>query len=89
MLYFIVITESRITAHNIQTYAKNKSDQFHNSPVLEDMPITDTNQTISQIALILYQFVVNELVIMKTKTSKLRKSIWYSAGKNDSIIKIF
>lgn len=78
--------KSRETASNIKSYAENKRDEFHDSPVLEDIPIADTDHTVSQIALILYQFVVNELMEMKVKTAELRKSIWYSNNKYDSII---
>lgn len=78
--------KSRETARNIKSYAEGKRDEFRNSPVLEKIPIVDTNQTVSQIALILYQFIVNELMEMKAKTSDLRKSIWYSNNKYDSIL---
>lgn len=78
--------KSRETARNIKSYAEDKRDEFHESKVLEDIPIVDTEQTISQIALILYQFVVNELMEMKSKTTELRKSIWYSNNKYDSMI---
>lgn len=78
--------KSRETARNIKSYAEDKRDEFHESKILEDIPIVDTDQTISQIALILYQFVVNELMEMKSKTTELRKSIWYSNNKYDSII---
>ena len=78
--------KSRETTRNIKSYAEDKRDEFHESKVLEDIPIVDTEQTISQIALILYQFVVNELMEMKSKTKELRKSIWYSGNKYDSII---
>ena len=78
--------KSRETARNIKSYAEDKREEFHESPVLEDIPIVDTAQTVSQIALILYQFVVNELMEMKAKTAELRKSIWYSNNKYDSII---
>lgn len=78
--------KSRETARNIKLYAEDKRDEFHESKVLEDIPIVDTEQTISQIALILFQFVVNELMEMKSKTKELRKSIWYSGNKYDSII---
>lgn len=78
--------KSRETARNIKSYAEDKRDEFRESKVLEDIPIVDTDQTISQIALILYQFVVNELMEMKSKTIELRKSIWYSNNKYGSII---
>ena len=78
--------KSRETARNIKSYAEDKREEFHESKVLEDIPIVDTEQTISQIALILFQFVVNELMEMKSKTKELRKSIWYSGNKYDSII---
>ena len=78
--------KSRETARNIKSYAEDKRDEFRESKVLEEIPIVDTDQTLSQIALVLYQFVVNELMEMKSKTSELRKSIWYSNNKYDSII---
>lgn len=78
--------KSRETARNIKSYAEDKREEFHESSILEDIPIVDTAQTVSQIALILYQFVVNELMEMKAKTAELRKSIWYSNNKYDAII---
>lgn len=78
--------ESRSTARNIQSFAESKRDEFHQSSILEDIPVVETEQTVSQIALIIYQFVVNELLEMKSKTVELRKSIWYSAEKYDAII---
>ena len=82
-------SESHSTAHNIKSYAETKRGEFRNSPVLGTIPITDTDQIVSQIALVLYQFVVNELIEIKSKTMELRKSIWNSAGKYDSIIDSF
>lgn len=81
--------KSKETVRNIKSYAEDKRDEFYGSKVLEDIPIVDTYQTVSQIALILYQFVVNEMMEMKAKTVELRKSIWYSGNKYDSIIKSF
>lgn len=78
--------ESRSTARNIQSFAESKRDEFHHSSILEDIPVVETEQTVSQIALIIYQFVVNELLEMKSKTVELRKSIWYSSEKHDAII---
>lgn len=78
--------ESRDTARRIQTFAESKRNEFKDSPVLEEMPIADIEQTVSQIAFVLYQFVVNELVEMKTKVVELRKSIWYSEKKYDFVI---
>lgn len=81
--------KSKSTAQNIQLFAERKRTEFHDAPLLEDFPIADTEQIVSKIALILYQFIVNELVIMESKTSELRKSIWYSAKKYDTIISSF
>lgn len=78
--------ESRNTARNIQLYAENKRKEFNEASLLEEIPIVGTEQTVSQIALVLYQFVVNEVVEMKLKVAELRKSIWYSDKKYDIII---
>ena len=77
---------SRSTARNIKSYAEDKREEFRDSSLLDDVPVVDSEQTVSQIALVLYQFVVNELIIMKSKTQELRRSIWYSDKKYDFII---
>ena len=78
--------QSRNTASNIKAFAEKKRDAFRNSPALTTIPIADTEDSISQIALVLYQFVVNELMEMKSSIRQLRSSIWYSDNKYDAII---
>lgn len=78
--------KSKNTARNIQSFAVRKRNEFHESPLLKEIPVVDTEQTLNQIALVLYQFVVNELIEWKQKASELRNSIWYSAKKYDQII---
>lgn len=78
--------KSKNTARNIQSFAVRKRNEFHESSLLQEIPVVDTEQTLSQIALVLYQFVVNELIEWKQKASELRNSIWYSAKKYDQII---
>lgn len=78
--------KSRNTACNIKSFAERKRSEFQNSSLLEDIPVDDAEQIVAQIALVLYQFVVNELLIMREKSTELRKSIWYSEKKYDAII---
>ena len=78
--------KSASTARNIKAFADKKRTDFKNSPFLKDIPITDGRQTMPQIALILYQFIVNETVVVQNKTSKLRRSIWFSKKKHEAVL---
>lgn len=78
--------ESRNTASAIRIYAEEKRDEFQNSDIIENIPVTDTSSLVEQIALSIYSFILNEVAEMKLGVSKLKKSIWYSSSKYDGII---
>ena len=78
--------QSKVTLSSIQTFAEDKRDEFKSSEILEDIPVSDTSSVAEQIALVLYQFVVNEIVEMKKGVSQIRKSIWFSANKYEKLI---
>ena len=50
------------------------------------MPIADTSNIVSLIALSIYKCIVDETIKMKSKANKLRKSIWYSKRKHEMVI---
>lgn len=78
--------KSKDTLVSIQTFADNKREEFKESEILEDIPISDCSSVAEQIALILYQFIVNEVVEMRKGVSQIKKSIWYSAKKYDALV---
>lgn len=78
--------KSKDTLVLIQTFAENKREEFKESEILEDIPISDCSSVAEQIALILYQFIVNEVVEMRKGVSQIKKSIWYSAKKYDALV---
>lgn len=79
--------QSKDTLSSIQTYAENKREEYRESDILEDIPVSDYSSVAEQIALILYQFIVNEVVEMKKGALQIKKSIWYSAKKYDTIVR--
>lgn len=78
--------KSKDTLVSIQTFAENKREEFKESEILEDIPISDCSSVAEQIAFILYQFIVNEVVEMRKGVSQIKKSIWYSAKKYDALV---
>lgn len=78
--------KSKDTLVSIQTFAENKREEFKESEILEDIPVSDCPSVAEQIAFILYQFIVNEVVEMKNGVSQIKKSIWYSAKKYDALV---
>lgn len=78
--------KSKDTLVSIQTFAESKREEFKESEILEDIPISDCSSVAEQIALILYQFIVNEVVEMRKGVSQIKKSIWYSAKKYDALV---
>lgn len=76
---------SKDTLFSIQTFAENKREEFKESEILEDIPVSDCSSVAEQIALILYQFIVNEVIEMKKGVTQIKNSIWYSAKKYDAI----
>lgn len=78
--------KSKDTLVSIQTFAENKREEFKESEILEDIPVSDCPSVAEQIAFILYQFIVNEVVEMKKGVSQIKKSIWYSAKKYDALV---
>lgn len=77
---------SKDTLFSIQTFAENKREEFKESEILDDIPVSDCSSVAEQIAFILYQFVVNEVVEMRKGVSQIKKSIWYSAKKYDALV---
>lgn len=78
--------KSKDTLVSIQTFAENKREEFKESEILEDIPISDCSSVAEQIAFILYQFIVNEVVEMRKGVSQIKKSIWYLAKKYDALV---
>lgn len=78
--------KSKDTLISIQTFAENKREEFKESEILEDIPVSDCSSVAEQIAFILYQFIVNEVIEMKRGVSQIKKSIWYSAKKYDAMV---
>ena len=78
--------KSKDTLVSIQTFAENKREEFKESEILEDIPISDCSSVAEQIAFILYQFIVNEVVEMRKGVSQIKKSIWYSVKKYDALV---
>lgn len=78
--------KSKDTLVSIQTFAENKREEFKGSEILEDIPVSDCSSVAEQIAFILYQFIVNEVVEMRKGVSQIKKSIWYSAKKYDALV---
>ena len=78
--------KSKDTLVSIQTFAENKREEFKESEILEDIPVSDCSSVAEQIAFILYQFIVNEVVEMKKGIAQIKKSIWYSAKKYDTVV---
>lgn len=78
--------KSKDTLVSIQTFAENKREEFKESEILEDIPVSDCSSVAEQIAFILYQFIVNEVVEMKKCIAQIKKSIWYSAKKYDTVV---
>ena len=77
---------SKDTLFSIQTFAENKREEFKESEILDDIPVSDCSSVAEQIAFILYQFIVNEVVEMRKGVSQIKKSIWYSAKKYDALV---
>lgn len=78
--------KSKDTLVSIQTFAENKREEFKESEILEDIPVSDCSSVAEQIAFILYQCIVNEVVEMKKGVAQIKKSIWYSAKKYDTLV---
>ena len=79
-------TKSKQALSAIRNVAEKQSKSFKNSKLLHDMPIADTSNIVSLIALSIYKCIVDETIKMKSKANKLRKSIWYSKKKHEMVI---
>lgn len=79
--------KSKQTLTQIQEYAETKRDEFHDSELLTNIPVADTTSIVDKLSMVLYQFVLNELVLMKQNVSGLRESFWYSENDHESIIR--
>ena len=73
----------------IRNVAEKQRKSFKNSKLLHDMPIADTSNIVSLIALSIYKCIVDETIKMKSKANKLRKSIWYSKKKHGMVISTY
>lgn len=79
-------SSSKNTLTQISNYASSKRSEFKDSQLLSTPPIANTKDVVSKIALVLYQCIVDETFKMKTYAQELRKSVWYSSKKHESII---
>lgn len=73
----------------IRCMAEKQKEGFKKSKLLHDMPIADTSNVVSLIALSIYKCIVDETIKMKSKANKLRKSIWYSKKKHGMVISTY
>lgn len=78
--------KSKDTLSSIQTFAENKREEFEESEILENIPVSDCSSVAEQISFILYQFIVNEVVKMKKGVSQIKNSMWYSTKKYNAIV---
>ncbi len=74
------------TLSSIKSYAESKHYEFRGAELLNNVPITDTSSIVVQIAIALYQFLLNEICEMKMGVTKLKSSFWYSEGKYGDIV---
>lgn len=79
-------TESRDALNSIKIYADSKRKGFKESEVISDTPVSDLSSIPEHIALILYQFVVNEMLEMKKGIANMRASVWFSSKKYESLL---
>jgi len=79
-------SESKNTLTSIHDFAETRRSEFKDSEIVNSIPVVDTDSTVSQIAVIIYQFIVNEIVEMKAGVAKLRESIWYSESRHSVIV---
>lgn len=79
-------TESRDALNSIKIYADSKRKGFKESEVINDTPVSGLSSIPEHIALILYQFVVNEMLEMKKGIANMRASVWFSSKKYESLL---
>lgn len=77
---------SKDTLSQITNYSNSKRDEFKGSQLLSTPPIANTDDVVSMIALALYRCIVDETLKMKAYSQELRKSVWYSSGKHETMI---
>lgn len=77
---------SKETLSSIKSYADRKNSKFRGAELLNNIPVTDTSSIVVQIAIALYQFLLNEICEMKMGVTKLKSSFWYSEGKYGDIV---
>lgn len=82
-------TQSKQALSAIRNVAEKQRESFKKSKLLHDMPIADTSNVVSLIALSIYKCIVDETIKMKSKANKLRKSIWYSKKKHGMVISTY
>lgn len=88
--YHIMMTEtedsSKNTLSQITKFANSKRREFKDSQLLSTPPIANTKDIVSKVALALYQCIVDETIKMKAYAQELRKSVWYSSDKHETMI---
>ena len=77
---------SKETLSSIKLYAESKHSEFKDAELLNNIPVADTSSVVVQIAIALYQFLLNEICEMKMGVTKLKSSFWYSEGKYGGIV---
>lgn len=77
---------SKKTLSSIKSYADSKKTEFRNAELLNNVPVVDTSSIVVQVAVILYQFLLNEIFEMRKGIEKLKNSFWYSENKYVDVV---
>ena len=79
-------SKSRILLNSIRTFTCEKRNEFKNDKMLTEIPVVESQATVTGITLILYQAVSEHIVSMKENINKIKSSFWYSDKEHGSII---
>lgn len=78
--------KSRSMLQSINSFTTNKRSEFKNDKMLKDIPVVESEGTVTGITVIIYQAVSDHLNSMKKKVEKLKSSIWYTEEKYSLIV---
>ncbi len=81
--------KSKETLSNIYNYTIERRDEFKNDKLLEDVPVIENKNILTQICISIYQYIIDYIDVMKLRYEKVSSSYWYKEEKHGAILNTY
>lgn len=78
--------KSKDTLLVIKQAAEEKKETFEQSELLDSIPVQDTKSAVKAVSLVLYQFLLEEIVKLRKYMDSVRSSVWYRDNEHGPVL---